>query len=1220
MLKSLELAGFKSFADKTRFEFPAGVTAVVGPNGSGKSNVVDAIKWVLGSQSPKSLRGKEMTDVIFNGSAGRRPLNSAEVTLEFENPEPPAGGRRLFDVGEPLVRFTRRVYRSGEGEYLVNGRPCRLRDFRELMAGTGVGADGYSVIEQGRVDGALQASPTERRALFEEAAGISRFRIKRREASKRLERVEQNLARLRDIVDEVEGRLKRVRSQAGKAQRYRDATQRLREVRTLLGVADWRALGAEWTRLDQQHRALAERRERTGRLLAEQEARLAGIGGDAPGPDRSLREAENHLAKVRERIAREEALVEHERRRRDELAVNAARAGERLIAARREAERRVRVAPSEPLAAAERAAAEIAETVVAGIKLIENLGGRVHGLREALSAEKRARDQRRAAEVDLRSEEQRVAERIEAARHAIAEIETRAVASEESAREAAAGHATAAAACDAATDRLQELEEAHRQTQRRLAELRKGLANDQKQLVTRQQQHVALQHRLESLLAESRRIEMLSHGVATLVASPRAGASPEVLGLVADLLHVDIDMAPLVEAALGARTGNVVIDSGDKLLAAIEQTSETMPVRATFERLDSVTPSAAIDRVDLSGEPGVMGRADDFVEADERFGTLVARLLGRTWFVDTLATAARLAKGAGRGLSFVTQRGELLAADGAVAIGPREAADGSLGRRRLIEKLTAEVAESAEAIAAAAERVEALERLTHEAERGLTDLAAMLDSQRGTLSDSVRSAAALEERVRQALASAAEQRSALEQRRTALEGLRRRKGDLDERRERLESDAGERGDRVGELGGMLTQAEADLAAERGRHAERQAAAERQSQLVATLRSQLARESDASPGEPSGLSVAEADLAEARAGVERSDLALLAASARLAALAIELEGWSEKRQSALVADLATRDVRRDVAAALGALREESQQLAATSAQVELRRQQVQLERRTLADRLRDDNIDLAEAAAKAAPGVEQAIDREALRAEVDSLRAELHGVGPVNLESLEELDELETRFAELSGKHADLSQAKADLVRLTTRINAESRELYLASFEQVRSHFREMFRRLFGGGEADLVVVRDPDAPATEDPLEGGVEIVACPPGKELRNLSLLSGGEKTMTCVALLLSLFRNNPSPFCVLDEVDAALDEANIGRFSKVLTEFLGSTQFLVITHSKRTMTGANTMYGVTMQESGVSKQVSVRFEDVTEDGHIRSIGPGERNAADATTRRAA
>ncbi|MGL4513664.1 MAG: hypothetical protein ACRCT8_11295, partial [Lacipirellulaceae bacterium] len=869
--------------------------------------------------------------------------------------------------------------------------------------------------------------------------------------------------------------------------------------------------------------------------------------------------------------------------------------------------RRQRVGPSEPLAAAEAAAQEIAVAVAEGTQTVEGLETRVAELRAALAAEKRARDQRRAADAELRGDEQRLAERIDATRRTIAETETRAVAAEEAAREAAAGHTAAASECDAATDRLQELEAAMRQTQARLAELRRGLGADHKQLVTRQQEQIASKHRLDALVAETQRIEKLSEGVTSLVVSGR-GAPPEVLGLVADLLHVDIDLAPLVEAALGPRTGHVVVDSGEKLLAAIDRSHGALAVRATFERLDAAAFPAAIDRVDLSSEPGVMGRADDFVEADERCGALVQRLLGRTWFVDTLATAWRLSKGVGSGLSFVTQGGEVLGGDGSVVIGPRQSVEGSLSRRRLTEQLTVEVADAERAIADGAEHVERLERLTHEAEGGLADLAAMLDQQRGTLSESVRKAAALEERVRQASASALDQRSALEQLRVALVELGRRRGELVERRRRLDGDAGERGDRVGELGGMLTRAESGLASERGRGAELRAAAARQAQLVESLRQRGAPD-EGDVADP--VVAAQTELDESIAEALRSDLLLLDASARLAELVIERDAWGSRKREAAAADSAARDVRRDVAAALGGLRDETQRLAAASAQVELRRQQVQLERRTLADRMRDDGIDLADAAAKATPGIEQGVDREALRAEIDALRVELQGVGPVSLESLEELDELETRFASLSSQLTDLRDAKGALVRLTAQINAESRDIYLARFEGVREHFRELFRRLFGGGEADLVVVRDADAPATDDPLEGGVEIVACPPGKELRSLSLLSGGEKTMTCVALLLALFRSNPSPFCVLDEVDAALDEANIGRFSRVLKEFLGSTQFLVITHSKRTMTGADTMYGITMQESGVSKQVSVRFEDVSDDGHIRSVAGGRGTA---------
>jgi chromosome segregation protein len=350
----------------------------------------------------------------------------------------------------------------------------------------------------------------------------------------------------------------------------------------------------------------------------------------------------------------------------------------------------------------------------------------------------------------------------------------------------------------------------------------------------------------------------------------------------------------------------------------------------------------------------------------------------------------------------------------------------------------------------------------------------------------------------------------------------------------------------------------------------------------------------------------------------AQLAALRATSQLAIIAIEADAAAHELAQSRAARRAGERIRVEVASAVAQARAEADALGRRLGEVDLRRQRIDLESKALAQRIRDDyGVDVAVIAAKeSATPLDQA-QRQALREEIESLRQEVQTVGAVNLESLEELDELENRFAQLSGQYQDLSQAKQSLARLTARINTDSRELFQTTYETVREHFRELFARLFGGGEADLLMVEPSGAADGDDMLEGGVEIVACPPGKELRSLSLLSGGEKTMTCVALLLALFRSRPSPFCLLDEVDAALDEANVGRFSGVLKDFLGSTQFVVITHSKRTMAGADTIYGITMQESGVSKQISVRFEDVSEDGHIALR---RREAEAAPLRRAA
>ena len=514
MLKSLELAGFKSFADRTRFEFPAGVTVVVGPNGSGKSNVVDAVKWVLGSQSPRSLRGKEMTDVIFNGAVDRRPLNTAEVTLSFDNPEPPEGQRRLFELNEPEIHLTRRVYRSGEGEYLINGQTCRLRDFRELLAGTGVGADGYSIIEQGRVDAALQASPMDRRLLFEEAAGISRFRLKKREAMRRLDRVEQNLLRLSDIVDEVEGRLRRVRAQAGKAQRYREQTERLKRARTLLGRADWKALTEAWNRLDAEHSDLAQRLAATRSLVKEQEEKL---GHDTPaGADQNsaelLAQEEERYGQIRERLAHARSQAELHRQRADDLAVEIDQRRQDLCRARQEridSESRAEQA-SDPLAAARATHAKYAQAIADAKRSAEQSSRAAQEARDRLSQQKESVKQLEAEAERLAKEERGLREQRAAASQAIETFQSQQTEAASHQAESAEELAAASALRDAATDRLLQLDKQSVEAQHALSAKRKELASAQQRLAATRESLNSVRHRLESLVAEQERLQRLN--------------------------------------------------------------------------------------------------------------------------------------------------------------------------------------------------------------------------------------------------------------------------------------------------------------------------------------------------------------------------------------------------------------------------------------------------------------------------------------------------------------------------------------------------------------------------------------------------------------------------------------------------------------------------------------------------------------------------------------
>ncbi len=682
MLKALELAGFKSFADKTRFEFHEGITVVVGPNGSGKSNVVDAIKWVLGSQSAKSLRGAEMTDVIFNGSGSRGPLNAAEVTLVLDNSAGVYGG----EAHGREVALTRRVYRSGEGEYLINGAACRLRDIRDLLAGTGIGTEAYSIIEQGKVDALLQASPRDRRAIFEEAAGISRFRAKRQDAARRLARVEQNLLRLSDIVDEVESRLRSVRMQAGKAQRYREGVKRLKELRTEIGITDWLRLSERidnvagelgtFTNEDTNRRDWIEAAERELPQL-EQAVRQSQTASE---------QLSHQVNGVREQLVRCQTTLSGLAARQSDLEANIVS----LESQWRAASTVKPPAGSDPdsivarLAAARseydeatRQVADIGERYQRQTTLVQRLSAQVGEITKRLT------------QTDNRLE--LTNQKLQSVRERAAEAATRLEATRQELDEQRCQRDELQQEVDSLRAEHQRFEAEQQQSDQRLAAARQSLAKHQQHLTTVRGDCQRLEAELDSnrhrieLIGELHREQVTAGKQVRAFVSQTLGIKPLV---VADVLHVDVDTAPIIEAALGVLAEYLVVPSSTQLF---HQTG-TLPAGARLMRLDWRTPVAAVDQVDLSHEPGVWGRADQFVDSETAYQPLVRRLLGRTWIVDSLTTAHRLALANGHGLQFVTADGDVLGADGTLVTGRREQVPSSLTRKQNLDQLKTLVA------------------------------------------------------------------------------------------------------------------------------------------------------------------------------------------------------------------------------------------------------------------------------------------------------------------------------------------------------------------------------------------------------------------------------------------------------------------------------------------------------------------------------------------------
>lgn len=1204
MLKSLELNGFKSFADRTRLEFAPGITAVVGPNGSGKSNVVDAIKWVLGNQSVKALRGNEMTDVIFSGSRSRRGANAAEVTLSFDN------STGVLNSDDEEVHVTRRVYRSGEAEYLLNRQVCRLRDIREIFAGIGVTTGAYSIIEQGRVDALLQSSPKERRLIFEEAAGVSRFKLKRQEAARRLERIEQNLLRLADIVEELESRLRSVRSQAGRARKYKEHSDRLRDLRIQVGLVDWREMTASLATLGGEADALRAALEEIRRQLRANEQELQQLEQAADAVHQQSQEANQQVIAVRERIAQNESTRRSQLARSDELAEEIERLERQLLALNS------RAGSSQQLVEETQSQLELAESQY------QELVGQVQQQQAELDLAQAALVQCRSEVDTYRNQSTSVFQLATQLEHRIQALESQhqaALATGERLREqvsqARESQATTAGQFAGASELLEQQESALRQLQQESALIQDRLRNRRNQLAQSQAALADLTGRLSgakerSLLLEEleRRLDGLSAGTKEVLRLARTephGPFGSVRGIVADLLRVDADTASLVEIALGEKANCLVIEGVDPRF--LQMSEHEWPGRTSFLRLDVPLPASAVDRIDLSNEPGVMGRADQFVEIASDLAPLARRLLGRHWFVENLVTAFRLANGVGRGLSFITILGEVVAADGILALGPRQSSAGLLSRRSELRALASEIHSLDDRIALQQTTSQKLEAQVQADEHTLAERIQHQESTASAVNETRLQFASTRERLDRANESLAQQETALQE---ADQQATASGNELIDLRQQL---AGQQQE-LGEL-----QRKSQQRSEQAVRLEQQVAALQPSvtdSRVALARSEQRRDGLRRQQEQLHHNHKEHDraLAETRermldCRLHRQQLgqSVLDLTSELAELYSAKEQLAAGLQEWRIRQEAMRKDRTTVNRAVEGQRSQLLQMQAQLQQSELKIQQLEHLREETATRLAEDyQVRLPELAAT--EPVVTLPSRTEVEAEIRSLRDQLAGIGPVSLDALSELQAVEERYSTLSRQYQDLKNAKARLEQLVVQINGESRDIFVKTLEVIRSHFQELYRSLFGGGEADIIV----EESETDDVLECGIEIVARPPGKQPRSISLLSGGERTLTCVALLLAIFRSRPTPFCVLDEVDAALDEANIDRFVQVLREFMSSTQFIVVTHSKRTMACADTLYGITMQESGISKRVSVRFEDVSGGGLDEQSGGENAQAA--------
>ncbi len=1155
-LKRLSVAGFKSFAEPMEFDFLPGITGIVGPNGCGKSNVVDAIRWVLGEQSPRSLRGNEMLDVIFHGAEGEAALGYAEVTLTFSN------CRGSLSPDHDEVAVARRLYRSGESEYFLNQQSCRLKDVRELFLGTGAGMEAYSIVEQGKVDALLTSNTHDRRAVFDEVSGISKYRLRVRQAQAKLERVTQDLARVEDMVKEVDGHLTTIRRQARKAEVYRAKTQRLATLRLAVARHRYAAFAQDLAGNEEALResaarveAAAAERERLEADRAKAEAELAGLDARRMALHGEVLTLEGKLAL----LERERYLGEVRRKELDQSA---------LAQEDRAAASEARLKTLE----AERAQAETATD--AAREALAKVAQRVQEAAARLSLAQARFEQHRTRSAEQERARLEASRRLEEARARGIVLEDRLAVlgrQEDAAREAVS---QADQALRAATGRLAAAKAAREGAQAVLKQVEWDAAAAASALAGAVQ---AAAKARESFGRLEARGAALQEAEAAIAGEPDGEILREagVRGVLASLIQAAPEDARMVDAALGEWAHAVVVETWRDAAALFARPDARRPLSLLV--LEGMRDRLALPEDSLAAR----------VRCEDALRPLVDILLGQVRI-----RPAHGLEGAAPTEPLATRGGQYLTPSGIARVAP-----GGAGSP---VSLRAEVAAVSSAREAALVSLHQAEGEARSAETASTAREQALMAARGGLDK----AQASESEAQRAWGEC-DVRARMAQERLAALGTEREALRISKRSAELE---------VETLGTLPSALETPAATDPASPDELAAALDQARQADAAARlaqahgeGELARAESAFRELSGGADRAREEGAEAlrqSQSARQGSAQLLAEETERERLRKEVEASGARGRASMAAlEGEAKEAGQRLRAAAQTLREMGDVLRSLEENHQgfvLRRREVEAKRDSLLQQCRENfgwaETEVAQPPEEALPAAALEEGLAALLKEAEALDEQIRRMGSVNLEALEEEEQLEQRVKGLVTSRDDLRHAGVSLAELIKELDARSEAQFIQVFEEVKANFQELFRRLFGGGRADVIL---------EDPahvLESGIEIIARPPGREPMPISLLSGGQKALVAVALIFAFFRSRPSPFYILDEVDAPLDESNIDRFLGLLQEFARDSQFLIITHNRRTMRAANTLYGVTMQRPGISTRLSVRFEELHASGLLQ------------------
>ena len=1182
-IKKLEILGFKSFPERVSLSFPGGITGIVGPNGCGKSNIVDAVLWVAGERKARHLRARLMEDVIFNGADGNKPMGMAEVSVLFSNEN---GGVPAEYGGYEEIMVTRRLFRSGESEYYINKNPCRLKDVMDLFAGTGVGMNAYSIMEQGKVDFVLNSKPQERRMLFEEAAGIAKFRERKRAALMKMESTEQNLLRLRDIIGEIKRQINGLNRQVKRAERFKAYKGEMREIDLKIAAEEY------------------------GELLKKREGieeALAGLREEGTRVTRRLGRTQNFIEQTRQRLVEVEEGFNEAQRKALGVQNEVQRGEDGIEVLKRELERLSQLEKQyleeigQLNSKLEETRSEKARMEGEKLDLRQQILSEEAGLKEKereLESFKRQNEDttseledEKANLVDILSQISTSRNNTSSLEREIEGLEKRMARSEVEQREAKGGIEETEKLLSGSGERMNtltssmaKLEGERESLGADIDDLRARILAEESELKKMDEMLHREGSRLESLRELEKNYEGYDRGVKAIMLSKDKGELDGIYGLIGDMIEVEQRFEAALEAALDRRLQCILVKGLEEGLEALRYLKDRSCGRSTFI---PITPKGSIrdaGRENRSKEEGLLGSLAQFVRVREEFSPVITFLLEGIWLVDNLDRAHKMWK-EGKGFRIlVTLDGEVLERDGSLTGGGIEGSGfGLLERRRLIKGLEGSVSglreeirlkgiilgKLTDTISVREGELEALLEDRHKREIELMDCKRDLDQRTQELTRQRQRSEIVEFEGKQLQSELEARREELGTLSTQLRELDGRRRDGEESIRELKAKLDAKAVALEEINRDVTGLKVNAAAQREKMKAIEALLSNLEQSQRGTKDEIARKLR-------GVERVREEISEARERVE----------------ALRKRGQeSTKEHKSLTRMVAAQKRQRERLTAI--LREsessherlklERDEIGQKANELNLKMAELHLSVEHLEGRISEKyGLSLGKLVEERVPDFQ----RDSAESRLNELRAALDELGEVNLVALEEYEELKERYDFLMEQKRDLEDAMDDLKRAISRINRTTTRQFSKAFEAVRGKFQEVFARVFKGGRGDLVLTDEKDLSTT------GIEIVAQPPGKRLQDIDLLSGGEKTLVAIALLFSFFLVKPTPFCLLDEVDAPLDDANIARFVELVSELSKTSQFILVTHNKKTIEISNTLYGLTMETPGISKVVSVRL----------------------------